>query len=212
MPRVGDQQDHPPDRPGRAASARTRRSSACRSSRRVSASTISSTFGPSITTSALRRSPGIGTGTSARHRSTGPDALAKSFDEGEVGGVANRRSGRIQTDAQVEAKYRCHRRDPIYRHPLQLASLEAADGGVGQARRPGPDGPLTQARGQSSSDATPRQPADAAADPSARRAGGRLRGFPCGIVSRGRLSWRSTGVTRRPQVWRHHRSNGRPKA
>jgi hypothetical protein len=49
--------------------ARMRRSSAWRSFSRVSASTISSTEGPSITTSALRRSPGIGTGTSARHRS-----------------------------------------------------------------------------------------------------------------------------------------------
>ena len=52
--------------------AAIRRSSAWTSSIRVSASTIARRAGPSMTASALRRSPGIGIGTSVRQRSPLP--------------------------------------------------------------------------------------------------------------------------------------------
>jgi hypothetical protein len=77
------------------------------------------------------------------------DTQSKSFDERRVGGVADRRTRRKQADSKIKTKTRSNDRDPVHSHPSQLASLEAADGGMRQARDSA-DRPLTQAGSQSS--------------------------------------------------------------
>lgn len=64
-------------------------------------------------------------------------------------GVADRGTRREQTDPKVKTKTRGNDRDPVDCHPLQLASLEAADGRMRQPRDSA-DGALTQTRSQSS--------------------------------------------------------------
>jgi hypothetical protein len=65
---VGDEQDGAPRAPRSRCLVRSRRSTAWTSSSRVSASMIAPKSFVSATPSALRRSPGIGIGTSVRHR------------------------------------------------------------------------------------------------------------------------------------------------
>ncbi len=61
-----------------------------------------------------------------------PDAVAEPFDQCQVGGVANRRAGWKEPDAEAESESRRDHRDPIDRHPLELAALQTTDRGVGQ--------------------------------------------------------------------------------
>ena len=214
VPCVGDQQDHPPDRPGRVASgtnAAFERLQVVQSGLGLDHLVDRRPIDHDV------RAPQVA---GDRHRHLCPPSQAGSRRAARRRSMSARwaasRTGDPdgkQTDSQIEAKYRWPRR--AIRSTVTRCSSPRSRRPTAEWDRPdhGPDGPLTQA-GRQSSDAQllarpltlpPPHPRAAQADA--------VVGSHAAIMSRGRLSGDQRGCSDSTSAGRGAsiRSNGRPK-